>query len=306
MTLSVGVAALGDLGEVKSETLVRIADAALYRAKTAGRNRVALATAEDIQKGVSKCRLEGDLPGLETPLTELSALQSHWDQLSDASLETCAQHPAAEHAAALSNFEATCLEAMEALVTALDARDHETFGHSHRVRAYTRHLAQMAGYPAELLPWLERGAFLHDIGKFAVSDAILRKPAKLTPEEWVEMRKHPEAGHGILRSFPFLRPACDIVRHHHEHFDGTGYPGGLKGAQIPLGARLIALADALDAMTSDRPYRKARGFEAARNEILQMSAKQFDPQLVEVFRQIPIATWMQVRAESGENSTLVT
>jgi HD-GYP domain-containing protein (c-di-GMP phosphodiesterase class II) len=195
---------------------------------------------------------------------------------------------------------------MEALVTALDARDHETFGHSHRVRAYARLLAQMAGYPAELLPWLERGAFLHDIGKIAVSDAILRKPAKLTPEEWVEVRKHPETAHGILRSFPFLRPACDMVRHHHERFDGKGYPAGLKGAQIPLGARLFALADTLDAMTSDRAYRKAPGFAAARNEILQMSAKQFDPQLVDVFRRIPIDTWMQLRAESGENSTSVT
>jgi diguanylate cyclase (GGDEF)-like protein/PAS domain S-box-containing protein/putative nucleotidyltransferase with HDIG domain len=306
MTLSVGVAELGDLGEVKSATLVRTADAALYRAKIAGRNRVARATAEDIEKGVSKRFLEGDLPDLETPLTELSASQPQWDQLSAASLETSAQHPAAEHAAALSNLESTCLEAMEALVTAIDARDHETFGHSHRVRAYTRHLAQMAGYPAELLPWLERGAFLHDIGKIAVSDAILRKPGPLTPEEWVEMRKHPEAGYGILRSFPFLRPVCDIVRHHHERFDGTGYPRGLKGAQIPRGARVFALADTLDAMTSDRPYRKALGFEVARNEILQMSATQFDPRLVEVFRQIPIATWMQLRAQTEKTSTLVT
>ena len=309
LTLSVGVAGLGelgDIGEVKPETLVRTADAALYRAKIAGRNRVALATAEDIEKGVSKRFLEGGLPGLETPLTELSASHPQWDQLSAASLETSAQHPAAEHAEALSNLESTCLEAMEALVTAVDARDHETFGHSHRVRAYSRHLAQMAGYPAELLLWLERGAFLHDIGKIAVSDVILRKPAKLTPEEWVEMRKHPEAGYGILRSFPFLRPVCDIVRHHHERFDGTGYPGGLKGAQIPRGARVFALADTLDAMTSDRPYRKALGFEAARHEILLMSATQFDPQLVEVFRQIPIATWMQLRAETGNDSTLVT
>jgi diguanylate cyclase (GGDEF)-like protein/PAS domain S-box-containing protein/putative nucleotidyltransferase with HDIG domain len=306
MTLSVGVAELGDLGEVKSETLVRTADAALYRAKIAGRNRVALASAEDIEKGVSKRFLEGGLPGLETPLTELSASHPQWDQLSAASLETSAPHPAAEHAVALSNLEATCLQAMEALVTALDARDHETFGHSHRVRAYARHLAQKAGYPAELLPSLERGAFLHDIGKIAVSDVILRKPGPLTSEEWVEMRKHPEAGYDILRSFPFLRPVCDIVRHHHERFDGTGYPGGLKGAQIPRGARVFALADTLDAMTSDRPYRKALEFEAARNEILQMGASQFDPQLVEVFRKIPLATWMRLRAETEKNSALVT
>jgi diguanylate cyclase (GGDEF)-like protein/PAS domain S-box-containing protein/putative nucleotidyltransferase with HDIG domain len=306
MTLSVGVAELGDLGEVKSATLVRTADAALYRAKIAGRNRVALATAEDIEKGASKRFLEGDLPGLETPLTELSASPPQWDQLSAASLETSAPHPAAQHAVALSNLEATCLQAMEALVTALDARDHETFGHSHRVRAYTRHLAQTAGYPAELLPSLERGAFLHDIGKIAVSDVILRKPGPLTSEEWVEMRKHPEAGYDILRSFPFLRPVCDIVRHHHERFDGTGYPAGLKGAQIPRGARVFALADTLDAMTSDRPYRKALEFEAARNEILQMSATQFDPQLVEVFRKIPLATWTRLRTETEKNSALVT
>jgi HD-GYP domain-containing protein (c-di-GMP phosphodiesterase class II) len=145
---------------------------------------------------------------------------------------------------------------------------------------------------------------LHDIGKIAVADAILLKPAKLTPEEWIEMRKHPTAGDEILKRVPFLRPASAIVRHHHERFDGTGYPDGLKGAEIPLGARLFTVADTLDAMTTDRTYRQAPGFEAARAEILRWSGKQFDPHIVELFLKIPPATWMQVRDEAGNNSVL--
>jgi putative nucleotidyltransferase with HDIG domain len=189
------------------------------------------------------------------------------------------------------------------LVAALDAREHETFEHSLRVRAYTRYLARQAGYPPALMPSLEQAALLHDIGKIAVSDAILLKPSKLTTEEWVDMRKHPTAGDEILRRVPFLRPASAIVRHHHERFDGTGYPDGLKGAQIPLGARLFAVADTLDAMTSDRLYRRAPGWDAARNEIRLQSGKQFDPQIAELFLKVSPTVWMQVREEAG--STLV-
>jgi HD-GYP domain-containing protein (c-di-GMP phosphodiesterase class II) len=152
------------------------------------------------------------------------------------------------------------------------------------------------------LPSLEQGALLHDIGKIAVADAILLKPAKLTPEEWVEMRKHPTAGDEMLKRVPFLRPASAIVRHHHERFDGTGYPDGLKGAEIPLGARLFAMADTLDAMTSDRSYRRGPGVEAARTEIQRHSGKQFDPHIVELFLKVPSATWMQLRAETGKYS----
>jgi len=193
---------------------------------------------------------------------------------------------------------------LEALVAALDAREHETFSHSLRVRAYTRYLARRAGYPPALMPSLEQAALLHDIGKIAVSDAILLKPAKLTAEEWVDMRKHPIAGDEILRRVPFLRPASAIVRHHHERFDGTGYPDALKDAQIPLGARLFAVADTLDAMTSDRLYRQAPGWEAARNEIRLYSGKQFDPQIVELFLKVPPTAWMQVRSEAGSTSVL--
>ena len=220
------------------------------------------------------------------------------------SLENSIQRRTHELEVALSELESNYHMTLEALVAALDSREHETYSHSLRVRAYTRHLARRAGFPPALLPSLEQGALLHDIGKIAVADAILLKPAKLTPEEWIEMRKHPTAGDEILKRVPFLRPASAIVRHHHERFDGTGYPEGLKGAEIPLGARLFTVADTLDAMTTDRTYRQAPGFEAARAEILRWSGKQFDPHIVELFLKIPPATWMQVRDEAGNNSVL--
>jgi putative nucleotidyltransferase with HDIG domain len=220
------------------------------------------------------------------------------------SLEATIQRRTRELEVALSELESNYQMTLEALVAALDAREHETFSHSLRVRAYTRQLARRAGFPPALLPSLEQAALLHDIGKVAVADAILLKPAKLTPEEWVEMRKHSVAGDEILKRVPFLRPASAIVRHHHERFDGTGYPDGLKGLEIPLGARIFAVADTLDAMTSDRAYRKAPGFDAARAEIERCSGKQFDPHIVELFLKIPPATWMQMLAEAGKDSVM--
>jgi putative nucleotidyltransferase with HDIG domain len=220
------------------------------------------------------------------------------------SLETCIQRRTRELEVALSELESNYQMTLEALVAALDAREHETFSHSLRVRAYTRYLARRAGFPPALLPSLEQGALLHDIGKISVADAILLKPAKLTPEEWIEMRKHPTAGDEMLKRVPFLHPASAIVRHHHERFDGTGYPDSLKGGEIPLGARLFTVADTLDAMTSDRSYRKGPGFEAARAEVHRCSGKQFDPQIVELFLKIPSATWMQVREEAGKDSVM--
>jgi len=199
---------------------------------------------------------------------------------------------------AMTELESNYQMTLEALVAALDAREHETCAHSQRVRAYTRHLARQAGYPPALLPALEQGALLHDIGKIAVSDAILLKPARLTPEEWGEMRLHPVVGDDILKRVPFLRPATAVVRSHHERFDGTGYPDGLEGDQIPLGARLFALADTLDAITSARCYRLARDFEAAREEIQAESGRQFDPRIVELFLRVPPTAWAAVAAEA--------
>jgi len=231
----------------------------------------------------------------------VSARQARADR---GSLETSIQRRTRELEVALSELESNYQMTLEALVAALDGREHETFSHSLRVRAYTRYLARRAGYPPALLPALEQGALLHDIGKIAVADAILLKPAKLTEEEWVEMRKHPTAGDEMLKRVPFLRPASAIVRHHHERFDGTGYPDGLKGAEIPLGARLFTVADTLDAMTSDRTYRKCPGYEAARTEIQRCGGKQFDPHIVELFLKIPPATWTQVRSQAGNNTVL--
>lgn len=219
------------------------------------------------------------------------------------SLETSIQRRTQELEVALSELESNYQMTLEALVAALDAREHETFSHSFRVRAYTRFLARRAGYPPALMPSLEQGALLHDIGKIAVADAILLKPAKLTPEEWAEMRKHPVAGDEVLKRVPFLRPASAIVRHHHERYDGTGYPDGLKGPEIPLGARLFMVADTLDAMTSDRTYRKSPGYEVAKAEIQRCSGKQFDPYIVELFLKIAPSAWQQVRDTANKETS---
>ncbi|HZU42093.1 MAG TPA: HD domain-containing phosphohydrolase [Terriglobales bacterium] len=197
---------------------------------------------------------------------------------------------------------------LETLVDALDAREHETCAHSFRVRAYTMHLARLAGYPWSMQSALENAALLHDIGKIAISDAILLKPAKLTPEQFDEVKKHAVIGEQILSHIEFLRPAAKIVRHHHERFDGKGYPDELAADQIPLGARLFAVADTLDAMLSDRCYRKAPGYEAARKEILSCSGTQFDPFVVELAAKIPEDVWYELRRgaeEEARNTNLV-
>jgi putative nucleotidyltransferase with HDIG domain len=186
---------------------------------------------------------------------------------------------------------------LEAMGDALDLRDEETEGHSRRVTAYTIALAQAMGLESEELRVIARGAFLHDIGKIATPDSILLKPGKLSDEEMTIMKQHCERGYEMVRKIPFLREAAEIVYAHQERFDGTGYPRRLQGEQIPLGARIFAIADSLDAMTSDRPYRKGTTFAAATEEIVQCSGKQFDPQIVEVFLAMPSETWFRLRAE---------
>ncbi len=204
---------------------------------------------------------------------------------------------------ALRQVELNYQTTLEALVAALDAREHETYAHSFRVRAYTIRLAHQIGYPPLLMRPLEHAALLHDIGKIAVSDGILLKPGRLTQEEWMEMKKHVVVGEQILNRIPFLKPAAIIVRHHHERFDSTGYPDGRAGENIPLGARLFAFADTLDAMTSDRPYRKAPGFALAHEEFRRCSGTQFDPRIVEHFLQVPEETWMEIRAEAERRNS---
>jgi len=186
---------------------------------------------------------------------------------------------------------------LEALGDALDLKDSETEGHSKRVTAYTIALARAIGIAPAQIKVIARGAFLHDIGKMAIPDEILRKPGKLTLEEQEIMHEHCPRGYHMLRKIPFLAEAAEIVFSHQEFFDGNGYPNGLRGVQIPIGARIFAVADALDAITSDRPYRKARSFDLARAEILRCSGTQFDPSVVEVFLKMPSELWQELRAE---------
>jgi putative nucleotidyltransferase with HDIG domain len=191
---------------------------------------------------------------------------------------------------------------LEALGDALDLKDSETEGHSKRVTAYAIALARAMEIPPEEIKIIARGAFLHDVGKMAIPDEILRKPGKLSPEEQELMREHCSRGYHMLRKIPFLAGAAEIVFCHQEHYDGSGYPNRLSGRQIPIGARIFAIADALDAITSDRPYRPARGFAEARAEILSCSGTQFDPAVVEVFLKIPDELWQELRSElSGQN-----
>jgi len=171
----------------------------------------------------------------------------------------------------------------EALVTALDARERETGLHSKRVACHTLVLARRFTGDSERLRQIYWGALLHDIGKIGIPDAVLLKQGPLTEVEWQVMRTHPEIGRRILASASFMEEAADIVLNHEERFDGAGYPHGLAGDLIPLSARLFAVIDTLDAMTSDRPYRNALSFDAAKAEILRSAGRQFDPQAVEAF-----------------------
>lgn len=199
---------------------------------------------------------------------------------------------------ALEALDKTYIFTLRALVTALDTRDEETQGHSMRVVKYTLKLAELMNWgDKERLKNLEYGALLHDIGKIGIPDAILKKPGKLTKDEWDVMKTHPEVGYKILHKIEFLEEPSQIVLHHHERFDGSGYPTGLKGHDIPIGSRIFAVADTVDAMTSERPYRAALSFEDASGELLKYSGIQFDPVVVDVFHSVPLDFWKQKRID---------
>lgn len=189
---------------------------------------------------------------------------------------------------------------LSAMMIALDYRDNETQGHSLRVIRFTERLALELGVVEPELTDIRRGAMLHDVGKIGIPDAILRKPGKLDAHEWEVMIQHPELGYEMLKGIPFLHIPAQIVLSHQERFDGTGYPQGLRGDQIPLGARIFAVADCFDAMTSDRPYRKALGYDRTRQELIDCSGTQFDPSVVEAFLRIPEREWMDIRHSSLE------
>ena len=214
-------------------------------------------------------------------------------------LEHQVEERTAQLRVAFDQLEQSYDDTLEALGSALDLKDAETEGHCQRVTAFTISIAKAMPVPNHYLAILARAAFLHDIGKMAIPDGILRKPGPLTDDEKQVMRKHCEVGYNMLIRIPFLRDAAEIVLAHQEFYDGTGYPRGLKGDQIPLGARIFTIADSLDAMISDRPYRKALPMPHAREEIRRCSGTQFDPKVVEVFSTIPEQHWLDLREHLG-------
>ncbi len=225
----------------------------------------------------------------EQHLEELVNLRTHELSVANVTLNTTLEK-------LYLNYRAT----LRALAAALEARDVETKGHSERVVAYCLLLGKQIGLVNRELITLEHGALLHDIGKIGVPDAILLKRGSLTEDEWSYMRRHVEYGAQILRGIDFLEGATQIVAQHHERFDGSGYPSRLEGDLICLGARIFAVADAVDAITSDRPYRASRPFEAAAEELLNCSGKHFDPEIVKAFTSVPIDTWREARQLANE------
>ncbi len=204
---------------------------------------------------------------------------------------------------ALRNIQGTYQTTLLALVRALDAREHETSDHSQRVVKYTEHIAERLSLRGPELEEIGRGALLHDIGKIGVPDAVLLKPAKLTPEEWKEMRRHPDIGYDMIRSIEFLNTPAAIVLSHQERFDGRGYPRCLRGEEIHIGARIFAVADTLDAMTSDRPYRKGTTFENAVDEIQRCAGSQFDPEVVRAFLDIGVKNLRRIKEDMAAAKT---
>jgi putative nucleotidyltransferase with HDIG domain len=189
---------------------------------------------------------------------------------------------------------------MLAMAASLEARDDETQEHALRVALYAERLAREMGIDdPEELQRLRWGALLHDVGKMGLSDAVLRKPGPLSRDEWQEARRHPETGYRLVGRLEFLGEAREIIRCHHERWDGQGYPRGLRGEDIPLPARIFSVVDSFDAITSDRPYRAARGFEEAWEELDRGAGGQFDPRVVQAFRRVDPAQWEELRRQAA-------
>lgn len=303
VTVSIGLASLY-LHANDAASLVQAADEALYQAKAQGRNCIASSLLHASYTEAMKSAPRESLAGEDDPTVH--------DQ------DCLLVIPPMAH----DNFggvegliQDSPDKILGALLAALDVRDAEVFGHSLRVARYSLRLAQAlsevydeARLERTLIPWitpsdmrdLALGALLHDIGKIGVPDHILRKTGTLTEQEWAIMRRHPIVGAKLVYEFGMLAPALPVVRHHHERWDGLGYPDGLKGEDIPLAARIFAVADTFEAMTTDRPYRHALSYQETRTEILHHSETQFDPQVVQAFLLVPQADWEVLREGSLE------
>ncbi len=199
---------------------------------------------------------------------------------------------------ALRRVEQLYVETTDLLASALEARDAETHHHSMRVAMYSVQLAKQLGIGGESLRQIEWGALLHDVGKIAVPDHVLRKNGPLSPDERAIVNQHPEVGYRMVRKVGFLNEAADLVLAHQERLDGSGYPKGLKGDAIPLSARIFAVADTVDAMTSDRPYRAAQSFAAARAELLREAGHTLDGTVIAAYAAVEDDVWAEVRARA--------
>lgn len=219
------------------------------------------------------------------------------DRTNQTNLETLVGARSEQLRKAMNDLERSYDITLEAIGDALHLKDAETEGHSKRVTAFTISMARAMGLSQAQIRVIARGAFLHDIGMLAIPDAILRKPGALTQVEQEIMKEHPYRGYQLLRNIPFLQEAAEIVYAHQERYDGTGYPRGLKGDEIPLGARLVSVAETLDAITSDRPYRYAQTIGAAGEEIKRWSGRQFDAKVVDIFLAMPESVWRDLRRE---------
>jgi putative nucleotidyltransferase with HDIG domain len=222
----------------------------------------------------------GDLDH-ETPLTthdEIGELTESFNQMTRS-----LKDKSASLKATMTQLQDTYLMTIEALAAAVEARDPYTHGHTRRVEDYAVIMAKALGCPEDEISAIRRASVLHDIGKIGIEDVILRKQGRLEPDEELRMQRHPVIGVDMLQGIDFLEQVLPLVRHHHERWDGNGYPDQLRADEIPLGARILAVADALDAMTSDRSYRPARTFEYAKTEILKGSGTHFDPEVVTSF-----------------------
>jgi len=256
---------------------------------------------DDVDVGVQAMRCGAD-DYLVKPLRDSAVLASLESALHKRQLEQQIEHyrqhleeMVAERTgqlqSALQRIERSYEDTLQALGAAIDLRDDETAGHSKRVCRYSLEIARAMGWSDKQLESLARGAYLHDIGKLGIPDGILLKPGPLTEDERKLMQRHVQIGFDVVKDIPFLADVAEIILMHHEQYGGGGYPRGLKGEEILPGARIFAVADTLDAITSDRPYRRASSFESARETIRGLSGSQFDPQVVEAFLNIRENIW---------------
>ncbi len=252
-------------------------------------------------------QLEEVRASIKRAITKYEAWKTRWSQQRDlkAQIERQARQvkeqlvTAQERSAALRErvdaLRATYDATIEALMFSLDSRDRASLGHSQRVAVFSEEIAKTLGVSGPDLEAIRHGAMLHDIGNIVVPDTVLRKAGALTEDEWREVRKHAEQGYRILQSVPYLGSAAEIVRQHHERYDGRGYPRGLAKDGVILGARIFAVADTFDAMTSERPYRRVSTYQEVCAEIAGCAGAQFDPLVVEAFVRIPESTWTELR-----------